>query len=476
MSREKNFIKNTAIYMIGSLSSKLLIFLLLPIYTMYLTTKEYGYYDIIYTTVSLIVPMISLQIYDGIYRFVLGTQNDTALINKYISNALVIVAVAFLVTLPLAVILQIATKIEYLFLIYLQITMTSIFNTWQMIARGLKKNTQYAVSGIIMTATMLSLNILFIVVLHFSVQALIVSNIVSLTVAVLFLEYKLGITKIFKFSSINKNIIKQLIVYSIPLIPNSISWWILNLSNRYIISFYLGSNYNGIYAVASKFPAIIMMVNMVFNLAWQDISIYENDAKDKEQLYSKMFNYFIELQLAVLIVIIPFVKIFSNIVIGKEFVDSVNYIPILLLATFFQCFATFFCSFYYLNKKTIGLLYTTSIGAVLNILLTLLLIPYFDLYAPAFANLVSSIVIVYIREVYIRKVFSTKIIIKTTNILKYIPMLIITNALYYSGYILLDYIAFLSSILYILVLYRNQIIIVIQKVNMNKNVLLKKWR
>lgn len=474
MSREKNFIKNTVIYMIGNLSSKLLVFMLLPIYTIYLTTNEYGYYDIIYTTVSLIVPMVSLQVYDGIYRFVLDKQNDTVLINKYISNALVIVAIAFLVTVPFVIILQIAANIEYLYLIYLQIILTSVFSTWQMIARGLKKNILFAVSGIITTASMLVFNILFIVVLHFSVKALIVSNIISLAIAVLFLEYKLRTTNIFKFSYISKDVIKQLVTYSLPLIPNSISWWILNLSNRYIISSYLGNDYNGIYAVASKFPAIIMMVNMVFNLAWQDTAIYEKDAKDREQFYSKMFNYFLELQLAFLIILIPFVRIFSNIVIGKEFVDSVNYIPILMLSTFFQCFATFFCSFYYLNKKTIGLFYTTLIGAVLNIVLTVFLIRYLELYAPAFANLVSSIVIVFMRGIYIRKVFSTNIIIEITNILKYIPILILISVLYYTGNTLYEYITFLSSVLYILFLYRNQILAVIKKVNISKNMILKK--
>ncbi len=447
MSREKNLIKNTAIYMIGNLSSKLLIFLLLPIYTMYLTTKEYGYYDIIYTTVSLIVPLISLQIYDGIYRFALDAQNDAALINKYISNALVIVGVAFIGTVPLIVILQLASNIEYLNLIYLQIIMTSIFNIWQMIARGLKKNTLFAVSGIIMTASMLFLNILFIVVLHFSVKALIVSNIIALAIAVLFLEYKLGITKIFKFRYISKDVMKQLILYSLPLVPNSISWWILNLSNRYIISFSLGNDYNGIYAVSSKFPAIIMMVNMVFNLAWQDTAIYEKDAKDREQFYSKMFNYFLELQLAFLIIIIPFVKVFSNIAIGNEFTDAINYIPILMLSTFFQCFSTFFCSFYYLNKKTNGLLYTTLIGAVANIVITIIFISKIELYATSIATVFSSIIVVALRHIYVRKIFKIEINIKVTKFIFYILILSLNYIMYYEASTYLNAIMFCISIL-----------------------------
>lgn len=469
MSREKDFFKNTAIYLIGNLSSKLLIFLLLPIYTIYLTAKEYGYYDIIYTTISLIVPLISLQIYDGIYRFALDAQSDNTLINKYISNTLVIVGIALIVTVPLIVILQLATNIEYLNLIYLQIIMTSILNTWQMIARGLKKNTLFAVSGILMTASMLFLNILFIAILHFSVKALIVSNIIALAIAVLFLEYKLGITKIFKYRYISKDVMRQLILYSLPLVPNSISWWILNLSSRYIISFYLGNNYNGIYAVSSKFPAIIMMVNMVFNLAWQDTAIYEKDAKDREQFYSKAFNYFLELQLAFLIIIIPFVNLFSNIVIGNEFADSVNYIPILMLSTFFQCFATFFCSFYYLNKKTIGLLYTTLIGAVANILITIIFISKIGLYAASIATVFSSIIVVALRHIYVRKKFRIEINIKVSKFIFYILILSLNYIIYYEASIYLNAIMFFISILGLGIVNKNYL-------DKGKKVVLKNFR
>jgi len=458
MNREKSLVKNTAIYMIGNLSSKLLVFMLLPIYTVCLTTKEYGYYDIIYTTVLLIVPIVSLQIYDGIYRFVLDAQNDTLLINKFISNALALIGIAFLITIPLILILQVFADIQYLFLIYLQIIITSIFNTWQMIARGLKKNILYAISGIIMTAVMLILNVLFIVILHFSIQALIVSNILALVIAVLFLEYKLGVLKIFKIQYIDKVIIKELFSYSMPLIPNSISWWILNLSNRYIISFYLGNDYNGIYAVASKFPAIIMTVNMIFNLAWQDAAICEKNSEDRDQFYSKMFNYFLELQLVILIIIIPSLRIFTHIAIGKEFSDSINYIPILMLSAFFQFFATFFCSFYYVNKKTAGLLYTTLVGAATNIVLTFILIKNLELYAACIANVVSTIIVVSIRYVYITKKLKISIQIKLQSLLIHIAMCGLYCVIYYKTTVFINGIALFIGMLGLAFLYKAQLI------------------
>ncbi len=458
MNREKTLAMNSIIYMIGTLSSKLLVFLLLPIYTVYLSTQEYGYYDMVYTTVLMIVPLVSLQIYDGIYRFTMDTQEDRELSNKYISNALFIITVSILVTVPITLAINAAIKIEYLSLIYVQIIATCIFNTWQMIARGLKRNTLYAVSGIVMTLLMLVLNILFIVVLHYSVEALLVSNTISMVAAFIFLEYKLQVFRRIRANYINKATVKELVLYTIPLIPNTISWWLLNLSNRYIIIYCLGNDYNGIFAVASKFPAILLTVNMVFNYAWQDTAIYEKNSVDRDIFYSKIFNYFFKLQMGVLLLTIPFVKIFSAFAIGKAFTEAAYYIPFLLIGAFFQFFMTFFSSFYYVFKKTSHLLYTTLIGSVTNILITLILISNLKIYAACIANIVSSVIVVLIRYLYINSKFMIKIKVGLKNILSYIPLLAVYCVLYYQTGIAANMVALLSGVLIMGILCKDQLL------------------
>ncbi|OPX44826.1 polysaccharide biosynthesis protein [Ruminiclostridium hungatei] len=452
MSREKTLAKNSVIYMTGTLSSKLLVFLLLPIYTAYLSTSEYGYYDVICTTVLMIVPIVSVQIYDGIYRFSLDSGDDRSVSDKYITNALFIIIIAVLMTVPLAIAANYFFKIEFFYLIYLQILATCIFNTWQMIARGLKKNMLFAVSGIIMTFLMLLLNILFIVVLHYSVRALILSNIVSMSAAFIYMEVKLRVFRQISVNYINMKTIKELIAYTIPLIPNTISWWILNLSNRYIIIYCLGNDYNGIFAVASKFPSILMTVNMIFNYAWQDTAIYEKNSSDRDQFYSKMLNYFLRLQLGVLLIIFPFVKLFSAIAIGKEFADAVNYVPYLLIGAFFQFFMTFFSSFYYVFKKTGHLLYTTLIASGINIVVTLLLVSSLKIYAACMANIVSSFIVVVIRYFYVNAKFKIRIKISLKSTGLYLPGMVLYCWLYYTGGIVVNIFALMAGIMVIGVL------------------------
>ena len=99
-------INSTIIYSIGNFSSKLLIFLLLPLYTLYLSKEEFGVYDILLTTIYLLIPILSFQISQSLYRWIIYSDNK-----KYNS---IILSTSFYFLLTTCVILFITLESKFI--------------------------------------------------------------------------------------------------------------------------------------------------------------------------------------------------------------------------------------------------------------------------------------------------------------------------------------------------------------------------
>ena len=444
MNREKTLIKNTIIYTIANFGSKFLSFLLLPVYTYYLTTGDYGYFDLITTTVSLLIPLITFQINDGLYRYLLES-NNTKESSDYISNAFFVTMKNLLIFNLLYIILIQFKSFRYDYIILLQLDLSIVVGLWSQISRGLKRNIEYAISGIITTIIILVSNILFITVMNYGVGSLIISNILASIISVIYLDYRLGIHYYIKFNLKNKIIKRNLMVYSIPLIPNVVSWWLMNLSDRYFLNFYKGIEANGIYAVSNKFPAILITVNSIFYLAWQESAISEYKSKDKNEFYSKMFNLLVVLEFTAVIILLPFTKLIMKYIVDNKFYSAWLFIPFLYFAAIFNAFSSFYGTGYQSSKETLGAFYTSMYGAIINILLNMLLIPIMGIQGAVLSTMVSFLIIWLVRLQQTKKYF--KIHIHKNKIISLLLISIIYTLFYYLNIKFMNYLLMILSII-----------------------------
>lgn len=404
MSRERTLIKNTTLYMVGNFISKFLGFLLLPFYTHYLSTDNFGYFDIINTTIILFLPLVTFEINDGLYRYLQDskTSEETAdiimaTLSSTLRNLLVFSLIFIIITSLI--------PIKYSYLILPALISLVLSDTWQQIARGLRQNVLYSVSGVTYTFVMLGFNIILVVLCHMKVDALLYSNIAAGFSSFIIIEVKLRIFKRLSLSRSLKDLRKSLIKFSLPLMPNAMNWWIINLSSRYLIFCYIGSDANGIYAVANKFPSILILINTVFNLAWQESAIAEYSSEDKDSFYSKMFNLYMRVQLSLMLVLIPFTKILMGFMVDPAYFVAWKYTPLLYISTIFSSFSTFYGTGYLVSKETKGALTTSIVSIIVNIGLAILLIPLLGLQAAAFANAFAFLVMWIIRYVQIKQYF-----------------------------------------------------------------------
>jgi O-antigen/teichoic acid export membrane protein len=448
ISREKSFVKNTIIYAIGNLLSKCLSFVLLPFYTAYFTTTDYGYFDLITTTVALVIPLVTFDICDGMYRFLLDVDSDEDR-HKIITNTLIILILNLAVSNSIYLLFIHFVKIQFGVIILIMTDISVIYSIWAQIARGYKKNVQYSISGVIVTFTMLFLNIVLVLFANLRVEALILATSISNFTALVYLEYKLRVLRSVKIRLKDTMLIKKLINYSCPLIANLISWWVMNVSDRFILNHFMGMDANGIYAIANKFPSMFFMFSSIFTLAWQESAITEYESKDRDKFYTKMFNSYMIFGFTACILLIAFTKVIMTFMISKSFGIAWRYVPFLYLGALFSALSSFYGVGYQSSKKTRGAFTTSVLGAVFNIGFNIFMVPIIGIQAASLSTMLAFLIMWIARIYETRKYFNINVDKKN---LLYLTLITSTYVvLYYYSYKLTNVILMVLSIVIFIV-------------------------
>ena len=414
MNRGKRFAKKTLIYTIGSFGSKFLTFILLPLYTYLIPTTEYGQYDLIVTTISLIMPLVTLQTQEAIITGMISEEIDNS---QIIRSTSLILAVNSFITLIVVLGISQIYSIEYIWYILGLIITKGIFTIIQQYARGFKNSSLYAVSGIIYTLVFLSLNIYQLVILKAGISGLFLSEIFAAifsTIIILLVEKRILKAICFK---VDKKILKWIIIYSLPLVPNAISWWFINASDRYVINFFIGSSANGIYAISYKFANVLQTVTGLVYLAWQEFSLEEYKSKDKDSLLSKSFDIYAKFLLSLSIIGFCLSKYVIEFLLASEYKDAWKYTGWLFLGTVYIALASQLNTCYLANNKTISILKGTLISGLINIVVDVLLINEIGIFAASFSTAFSAFILVLLRIRDNKKFYDFKIDTKSFYIL-----------------------------------------------------------
>lgn len=398
-------------FAIGNLGSKLVKFLLLPLYTYQLTTQEFGVTDIITTTASLLLPVVSLNIFDAVLRFSLDKKTNNASI---FSNS-------FAVGIFSSIIIVLIIPVSYFFNIphigfVSSILIAQIFQSlFSYYAKAIGEVKTFAVNGILLSFLTAIFNILLLFFVNYGIAGYLLSIIFANIISNIWLWFKLELYKVVDFKLVKRSEILSLLTYSLPLIPNSVAWWINSMVDRYFILFFLDVASNGIFAVASRIPSLISVLNSIFFQAWQISAVEEYESEDNTEFYSTVFSLYSRFIFVGTSIIFLVLRPLMNLLVSNEYALSWKYVPFLLITVIYSSFSSFFGNYYAVAKKTSSVVSTTIIGAVINIIANAILIPRFGLSGAGIASAIGFFVVLVIR------IFDTKKFVKTkldkTNIL-----------------------------------------------------------
>lgn len=407
--KNKYLIKNIGLFTIGSFGSKILSFLLVPLYTAVLTTSEYGALDLVTSTASLLTPILLLSIFDATLRFGMDSEYK----KEDVLSTSINIAIKGSLILIIGVIVVSSTNIlniSHIYLVFLCIYfgMGALNQILNLYLRAKNQALIIAVSGILCTLVTCISNIAFLLVFKWGIIGYMISNTIGLLIQNF---YQLFVGKVYKdirFRHYN-DLSRPMIKYSSPLIANSISWWVNNASDRYILTFLRGIAENGIYSVSYKIPTILSMFQGIFYNAWSISAISEFDENDSDGFIGNNYSIYSFISLIVcsglLIINIPLAMFLYK---GNYFV-AWKCVPFLLMGTVFSGISQFEGSLFAAARNTKFVAKTTIIGAAVNTICNLIFIYLFGAIGAAFATLLGYLTTWILRTKYLQDFIKMKV-------------------------------------------------------------------
>lgn len=391
MSRAKELTRNTFIITLGRISTQFITFLLLPLYTALLTTEEYGIVDLVTTMVQLLVPIVSIMIDQGVFRYLLNCKSFEEK-KRTISSSFFLLVITCIFTFLIYLIATLFIENKYFVWLILILAVTVFSSFFLQIARGLKHTADYALGSFICSLVTILLNILCIAGLRMGAVGMLIATFVGNVICCVFLFCKLKIARYIDFAFVEKAIAVNVVKYSIPLVPNQLSLWVMNCSDRLIVTFFLGAASNGILAVSHKFPAIFMTFFNVFLLAWHETGVLHYFDKDRDEFFSEMVGRILSIFSSLCVSVLVVLPLVFNLLVNTAYNEAYYNIPVYLVAALLNVLIGLLGVVYVATKKTVEIAKTTIVSAIINVVVNVVLIKHIGLYAASLSTLTGYFV------------------------------------------------------------------------------------
>ncbi len=403
MNKYKKLLKNTFLFGIGTFSSKLMVFLLMPIYTAVLSPDQYNTADLIVNTANLLLPIVALGIFNAVDRFGLDRSFRKS---EVFSMGLMTVLCGFGVFLLFSAlaVFGFGTPPDQTLLVYMYVFASMLHTVCSNFSIALQKIRLNTVAGILATALVIIFNLVFLLGFHMGFTGYVLATILSDLISTVFLFVVGRMGRFVNFGSVTKSTARAMLRFAIPMIPNSVFWWITNVSDRYMVTWMMDKSEGGLYAIAYKIPNIVVLVSSVFLSAWQMSAVIEKDSKDRDRFFRRVFRSYQSLLFLAGSGIVLLVKPLTRLLTSDSYYKAWEYMPLLVMATVFTCFVSFLGSVYIMARKSKMTLLTTVTGAVTNVVLNWLLIPVMGVNGAALATFISFFTVFVIRAVTTRKI------------------------------------------------------------------------
>lgn len=405
MNKYKEISYNTIIFAIGNVGVKLIQFFLLPLLTVKLTEGDFSTSDILTSTIEVLVPLLTLGLAESVFRFCINTEYDK---KSVFNNSLVISLLGVVPVLITVSILHFTYPQNFWYLFSALYAVTALNGIFGNYVRGIDKVKTFAFTGIAQALCLALFSFIFVYVLNYGLTgyllAMILAYVVRIVAVILFGQ----VYKSFSFKSLDKKLLKIMIIYALPMIPNNISWWLVQAFGKYLCKFYLPDVADA-FSAAAKLPAVINMLATIFLQAWSISTVKTVNDEEKGKFNSTVFKYlsaFVMLCASAVFVVLPYA---SKLLLKGGTYDGWTYSALLIFSAILTCYSSYFGAFYGANMKTGMVFVSTLAGAVVNVAVSFAFIQLIGIYALLLASCLTYLTIVIIRMATTKKYSHIKI-------------------------------------------------------------------
>lgn len=403
MNREKALAKNTFIIAIGTFLPKFSSIITLPIITGGLTKAEMGTYDLISTLVSLFLPVATLQIQSAAFRFLIDVREDEKETKRIITNIISFILPTSLIALTILYLCLGNVSLVIRWLICLYFFSDILMLSTQQIVRGLSNNKLYSASSVTISFSNMLLIVLTISVGKQGLVGVLASITIATTSGLILLLVKGHILSRIDLSLLSRKTLLEMLSYSWPMIPNSLSNWVLSFSDRAVLTAFMGLEANAIYSVANKIPALFTTVQGTFVFAWQENASLASKDSDADTYYAEMFDSIFGILVGIMALLIAATPILFWLLIRGDYKEAYYQMPILFMGMLFSSMASFIGGIYVAHKKTRSVGVTTILAAACNLVIDLVFVHKIGIFAASISTLVSYVFLTIYRMVDVQK-------------------------------------------------------------------------
>lgn len=403
MNREKALAKNTFIIAIGTFLPKFSSIITLPIITGGLTKAEMGTYDLISTLVSLFLPVATLQIQSAAFRFLIDVREDEKETKRIITNIISFILPTSLIALTILYLCLRNVSLVIRWLICLYFFSDILMLSTQQIVRGLSNNKLYSASSVTISFSNMLLIVLTISVGKQGLVGVLASITIATTIGLILLLVKGHILSRIDLSLLSRKTLLEMLSYSWPMIPNSLSNWVLSFSDRAVLTAFMGLEANAIYSVANKIPALFTTVQGTFVFAWQENASLASKDSDADTYYAEMFDSIFGILVGIMALLIAATPILFWLLIRGDYKEAYYQMPVLFMGMLFSSMASFIGGIYVAHKKTRSVGVTTILAAACNLVIDLVFVHKIGIFAASISTLVSYVFLTIYRMVDVQK-------------------------------------------------------------------------
>ena len=454
----KHLIKNTAIFALSNFSSKIAVVILVPIYTYKLTPEEYGIFDLLYSTILLLFPILSCNIVDGVGRFLLDNNYDRKQINSIgfifvlISCIVVCILCLFLYTFKF-----IYEKLAYSCdVIYLYVSY-AFFTYLTQIAKGDDNAKVIAIASLLSSVQLFINTVILLFVLNLGIRSILIGTSLSFISSSLYLICKLKIR--ISLHNINHKIRNEMLTYSTPIICTGIGWWLNSNADKYILTFFAGLKATGLLTVGYKIPQVLSTFLFIFIQAWQITAVKEYKKIGYKKLYSDNFVYLNCIACIVCSTLILLNTPIVELLFSDEYFNCYLFIPYLLVSSVFSYNAGYLGPILSAQKNSKAMALSAIYGSIINILLNFALIFCIGPIGVSISTMLSSIIIFIVRYSYAKNELLTSSIKRSY----FVWLLLIVQATIESYKVCYSYVFEILLMLFILIINHRIYIFIVSK-------------
>ncbi len=391
---------NTLVFALGGLAIKAVSLVLMPLYTTALTAGEYGTAELLNSAIEIVLPLLSAGVVEALYRFSI---DDDVPKDELFANSLLVLGGGGLCTGVLCALGSVLWNMEHAGSFFVLFCSVCVFKATTQLARGLGHVRRFVAYGLINALAMVVSTYLLLVRAHAGIEGYLWSYTIGYLVGGLVAFLGSAEYRLLAPFRVDRELLRRMLVYSLPLVPNLLSWWLVSVSGRYVVLWGSGVVAAGLFTAASKMPALVNIVASVFQQAWQYSTAREINSPDRGAFFGVVMRGYSLATLTVAGLVIALNRPISRVMLQAEFAEGWRYVPLLMLVASFGVISIFFESFYQALKNSGVLMASTALGAGVNVVLGVALVPFMGPWGAGLAGAVAYMLVLVVRARDLRR-------------------------------------------------------------------------